>query len=228
MDHPEHTEMDRKNVHEKNLEKQQRLEKRPEKISRKEISKQRHIEQLLRENRESKRIYNLPRVEGFSRSGVVTDQEVKTYLKDNFPERHVNNVTMETVIYQDRYIGDKKGTELGYWQERQLVKGFNVSDKEIIINRQFPEGSIDKTAMKETIAHEVGHQVYFKCLDASDRKDWENISGDRPADKCVSAYSKKSPEEDFAECYRVFIQQPETLKETDSQKYDFFKNRVFP
>jgi hypothetical protein len=59
------------------------------------------MEKQFREKTESQRVLGLPRVEGFEKSGVMTNDEVRDYLKDTFPERHVNNITTESVRYSD-------------------------------------------------------------------------------------------------------------------------------
>ena len=169
-----------------------------------------------------------PRVEGFESSGVMSNEEVKQYLK-TFPEMHVNNITMESVRYNDQYVGDNQAVELGHWENREVVEGLDVHDKNIVINRQSRYGCDDVQSMKETIAHEVGHHVFRVNLkkETDLKKDWEAISGDRPADKCVSEYARTSASEDFAESYLHYVLYPGDLQRINPEKHDFMKRHVF-
>lgn len=192
-----------------------------------EVSTGERIEARLKDASEKKRIFGLPRTEGFENSQLMKNEEVRDYLKNTFPERHVNNITMDCIKYHDQYVGVGNQIELGHWESRQPVKGLDVRDREIVINRQDSVGSMDKREMKDTIAHEVGHQVFRRYLENADRKAWHEISDKAGKGKYVSEYAAESYREDFAESYRYYIRHPEQLKEASSEKYGFMRDRVF-
>ena len=203
------------------------LERKPERKEHRDIPEWKRMETQFREKTEKKRILGLPRVEGFDKSGVTTDKEVKEYLKDTFPERHANNITMESVKYNDKYVGDKKETELGHWEKKELGKDLDIYNKDIVINRQTEGGNVSRDEIEATLAHEVGHQTHNMYFDNSDRKGWEKLSGDRPQNKCVSEYARTNSHEDFAESYKAYIRDPESLKKADPEKYNYMQNKVF-
>ncbi len=204
------------------------FEARPEKTARlREIPVNRKIESRFREKTENRRVFAVPPVEGFEKSGVMSNREVKQYLENHFPEQHVNNITMESVRYNDRHITEKSMTELGHWEKKEPVKDIGFYNKEIVINRQARDGNVDAETMKDTIAHEVGHQTQREFLGQNELKEWEKISGKRPESECVSDYARTSPAEDFAESYRAYCRDPETLRKASPEKYAFMREKVF-
>lgn len=203
------------------------LERKPERKEYRDIPERKRMETQFREKTERKRVLGLPRVEGFDKSGVMTDKEVNGYFKDNFPERHVNNITMESVKYNDKYVGDKKETELGHWEKKEQGKDFDIYNKDIVINRQTKEGNISRERMENTLAHEVGHQTQNMYLKNSDHKKWEKLSGERLKNKCVSEYARTNSHEDFAESYKAYIHDPESLKKANPEKYNYMRDSVF-
>ncbi len=203
------------------------LERYPEMREYREVSQNKRIETQFKEKTGSKRVLGLPRVEGFEKSGIISNQEVKDYLKDEFSERHANNVTMETVRYNDKFIKEKEKTELAHWEKKEAAPGIGVFNKEIVVNRQMKDGNIDRKLMKDNIAHEVGHQVHNMYLEKRDQQEWIKITRDMPKDKFVSEYAKKDHFEDFAESYRYYLRNPEELKKASVEKYDFMRDHVF-
>jgi Mlc titration factor MtfA (ptsG expression regulator) len=187
------------------------------------------MEQRFREQTEPQRVLGLPRVEGFEKSGVSSNAEVRQYLLDTFPERHVNNITMESVRYRDEVVSgkEKDSVELGHRDKREVVPGTMVFNKEIVINRQTADGNPDPAELRNTLAHEVGHQVYDAYLPGEHQETWRALSGERPADQCVSPYAQTNPHEDFAESYMAYVRDPWDLKEASPDKYDFLRNKVF-
>jgi len=203
------------------------LAKHPEQLHHREVPPDRGIEAELRRRNPTGRVLCLPPVEGFEKSGLMTNQEVRGYLEETFPEQHANNVTLDGVHYRDRFVGSEQAVELGHWQKEQVVEGLNIHHRDIVINPQSPEGNRDREALRDTIAHEVGHQVFREYLRAGDQADWRALSGDRPRPACVSDYAQTSEREDFAESYRAYVRDPEALRRVSSDKYDFLRDRVF-
>lgn len=192
----------------------------------KDVPAGKRIEQRFRDGREQHRVFCVPRVEGFEKSGLVTNEEVKKYL-EIFPERHCNSITMDSVKYSGEYISEKDKVELAHWEDTKPFPGMEIHHKDITINRQLPDGNVDVEVLKDSIAHEVGHQVHRVSLDRSDWNKWTMLSGDRPADKCVSDYARLNHQEDFAESYMAYVRNPESLLNVDPEKYNFMRDSVF-
>ncbi len=203
------------------------MERRPERTEYREVSKNREIEARFRDKVDRSRLLGLPRVEGFEKSGAMSNKEVREYLKNDFPEKHANNITMESIRYNDRMVPAGKGVEQGHWDKREVAPDTNVYNREIVVNQQSFRGNMDGTAMRETIAHEVGHQVHLGYMEKGDQQEWLRISGERPKDKCVSAYACSDYREDFAESYQHYVQNPELLKSVNPDKYNFMRDKVF-
>lgn len=202
------------------------LVRRKETKEYRDIPKDKVIETGFKEKTEQKRVLNLPRVEGFDKSGIMTDQEVRDYLKDTLPEKHANNITMDSVRYSDQVVRSGKEQELGYWKSEKDAP-FLQPDQDIVINKQKLEGEKGREQMKDTLTHEVGHQAYFKFLPESDRRDWGKLSGDRPRQECINEYARKNQYEDFAVSYRAYVRDPGTLKQVSQEKYNFMRDKVF-
>lgn len=202
------------------------MSKRQETREYRDVPRDKAMEAHLKSKTERDRVLNLPRVEGFDTSGVMTDQEVRGYLKDTLPEKHANNITMDSVRYTDKTVESKEGVELGSWESEQK-QTFLQPDQEITINKQSLEGDKGQEQMKDTLTHEVGHQTYSKFLSESDRKEWGKLSAERTGQECVSGYAQKDKFEDFAESYRAYVRDPESLKQVSSEKYEFMRNKVF-
>ena len=173
------------------------------------------------------RVLGLPRVDGFEKSGVMTNEEVKQHIIETYPEKHVNNITMEDVKYTDLYLKESGETELGHWEEEQKVSGLEVYDKRIEINRDHPLGIEDTGRMKETISHEVGHQIERAYLSEGSRSEWNELREKAPIENCVSDYARTNSSEDFAETYRAYIHEPAHLQEKSPEKFAFMRDKVF-
>ncbi|MBY0555390.1 hypothetical protein K2P97_12730 [bacterium] len=88
-----------------------------------------------------------------------------------------------------------------------------------------------------TVLHEMGHAYWYgqqesfkdEFIDIS----WKKFAGshvlkNKFSTGFVSEYAMKSPEEDFAEHFSAFINQPEWLKTKAPSKFAFFKKQIFP
>ena len=203
------------------------LQENIEQAEMKDVPVGRRLEQGFRDSREQRRIFAAPRVEGFEKSGVITNQEVRKYLEETFPDRHCNSVTMESVRYSDQYVGDTRKVELGHWSDTKPYPGMDIYNKDITINCQTRDGIVDRQELKSTIAHEVGHQVHKVYLEPTQWAEWTQLSGNRSAEKCVSEYARQDANEDFAETYMVYVRRPDALREVNPEKYSFMRDRVF-
>lgn len=200
--------------------------RRPELREQREVSANRAMEAGFKDKAERERILNLPRVEGFDQSGVMNDQEVRDYLKDTLPEKHANNISMDSVRYHEQTVSTQGGVELGHWESEQK-QTFLQPDQEIVINEHKLQGDKGQEQMKNTLTHEVGHQTYAKFLPESDRQAWEKLSGDRAQTECVNEYARTDQFEDFAVSYRAYVRDPRSLKQVSPEKYEFMRDKVF-
>ena len=207
------------------------LRRYPERLELRDVPQHRLLRERFKERDAPHRIFAAPYVNGFEKSGLMTNQDARKYLETRFPDHHINNIDMSSVRYEDRHIAGKDGVKEGSWERRQMLKNTSIFHRDIVIYRQNPDGNFDREEMKRTLAHEVGHQVYDvypnEMENMSLKRDWEKISGNRPGDQCVSEYARNNKYEDFAESYRAYIEDPELLKKTSMQKYEFMKNKVF-
>lgn len=162
-----------------------------------------------------------PEVSGFEKSGVIKDNEVKVYLQDEFPPEHVRSERISEIRYTDKYVlYDEKQYEAGKWTK--------VNDKpsEICINRQVPEGSLDADELKETISHEVAHDVYNRFSE-EEKQIWHQLSGSRDINECVDSYATTSEQEDFASTYSAYMHDPEYLRTINLDKYNYMRDHIF-
>jgi len=89
-----------------------------------------------------------------------------------------------------------------------------------------PEGSHDAEGLKQTITHEIGHNVYYN-LDEGQKEEWSEINTDSAPDEFVSDYAQTNEREDFAESYMTYVHDPEYLEATSPAKYEFMHQYVF-
>ena len=159
-------------------------------------------------------------VQGFEKSEILSNEDVAEHLSTELPEEHGDVKRVKEIEYTDEYIGD----------ERTYIAGRCVTDEhgvsKIEINRQSPESSHDAEGMKQTITHEVGHNVYYN-LDEGQREEWREIYYDSARRQFVSAYARTNEREDFAESYKAYVHDPERLKRRSLAKHKFMHHYVF-
>jgi len=159
-------------------------------------------------------------LQGFEKSEVLSSEDVAEYLSTKLPEEHSDVERVKEIAYTDKYVGD----ESTYIAGRCITDEHGVSTIEI--NRQSPEGSYDAEGMKQTITHEVGHNVYYN-LDEGQREVWREIYDDSARRQFVSAYARTNKREGFAESYKAYVHDPERLKRRSLAKYKFMHHYVF-
>jgi len=192
-----------------------------------ELSENQRMEAEFRQKIDRSRLLGLPRVEGFDKSGVMTDEEVKGFVKGSFPEHHANNITMDSIKYSDSHETNPERPGSGQLQKQEVAQGADLIHKDIVINPDNLDGKAGAEGFKSAIAREVGHRVYDVNLSGEARRDWETLSWNRPRERCVSDLAQASADRDFAESYRAYRFEPESLKRTSPEKYDFMKTHVF-
>jgi len=77
----------------------------------------------------------------------------------------------------------------------QAAAAYGLRNDQVRIYQQSP-------GLGETIAHELGHRLWFKFMSAGDRARFASWFGEVPAN---SAYGSTHPEEDFAEVFRAYV-----------------------
>ena len=207
--------------------KSQELSRYPEKSEYKSLTGARLLEGQLKEKAGDDRIFAPPPVAGFEKSGVMTNEEVRSHLAETFPDRHANSYTMDVVRYQDEYREQHHDITLAEWENRELVPNTEINQETITVYRQTPEGTPDAEALKDTLAHEVGHHVHLKYLGPEERRGWLSLSGERAPEQCVSDYARTNAYEDFAETYQGYTRRPEALQQINPDKYAFMRDGVF-
>jgi hypothetical protein len=80
--------------------------------------------------------------------------------------------------------------------------------------------------MKQTITHEVGHNVYHN-LDERQREAWSEINTHSAPDEFASDYAQTNEREDFAESYMAYVHDAEYLKAISPAKYEFMRQYIF-
>ena len=87
-----------------------------------------------------------------------------------------------------------------------------------------------------TLIHELGHafwinvheQVKKEYTDLSFQERFPLANWTPKADACfITAYATESPEEDFAEHFAAFVEEPELFQSRCPEKYNFIQNSVF-
>lgn len=161
----------------------------------------------------------MPPILDFGQSGVLTDTEVKLYIEERIPPIHLSKLTK--IVYADTYKHDDSRLILGELVHNPLTQTYDT----IIIYRQSPDIDDLQREMKMTIAHEIGHNVYFNVLDNAARAEWESLY--RTSEGFVTTYASSNVYDDFAESYAYYILDPKVLLDADEEKYAFLRDRVF-
>jgi hypothetical protein len=160
-------------------------------------------------------------IKGFEKSGLMSNADVQKYLKDTLPAEHIRGDHITEIKYPNIYRPIDDGKILGMCKTDRTT---NVSKIEIY--NQTPTGSDDFGQLKQTITHEVGHNVYWN-LPSEQHAAWDKISTSSHPGEYVSNYARTNPKEDFSESYASYVLDPELLKDTSPAKYNFLCGNVF-
>lgn len=164
-------------------------------------------------------------VGNFDESGLTDSAEVSDYIEENIPPSHLEDLqTIDYVHDQGAYDAGL----LGMWWY------YPLSDESGI--EIYPHD--DKGEMYDTIIHEVGHNAEHVLEEQNPAavSEWNGIYEQTLNDyyesggednEFVSPYAMTSPEEDFAESYSTFVNDPDLLQFVSPQKYDFMGSKVF-
>jgi len=160
-----------------------------------------------------------PIITGFEKSSEMNNEDVQHYVEERIPLPHLNELTR--IVYADTYKTDDSQYIVGHIVLNPLTGKYDT----VIIYRQPPDVDDLRREIKVTIAHEIGHNVYFNVLDGATRAEWECLSASSRG--YVTNYAKRNVEEDFAESYAIYIVDPELLRGLNPDKYAFLRDRVF-
>lgn len=162
-------------------------------------------------------------VKNFGASGVITDEEVKQYLRDTIPLAHLDGC---------------RGIE--YFPQKAQLHGQEISGSIIPIYREIQVFAVDseyQTAdlVLDTLTHEVGHNMHtnLRGRDITIDMRWAELhqqSQEMYANNglgFVSDYARTSKFEDFAETYMAYVRYPAVLKGVNPDKYEFMRLEVF-
>jgi hypothetical protein len=155
-------------------------------------------------------------VTGFSRQKIVTVQDI-TELIDRLPDYHL--VGLDEITYDPKRELDP-GADWWLPGCRSRHKAAYFPDEKRIVVYEFDT----KKIFSHVLLHEIGHHVFDRILEAELRKRWMTHVSRKASH--ITRYAAKNPEEDFAECYSVFVHSPKKLQRIGS-KYVFLRDRVF-
>lgn len=160
-------------------------------------------------------------VNGFEKSGVMSNEDVQKYLQDTLPPEHISNNKITDISYPNTYRPEGTGVVLG---ECKTDGNTNVSQIELY--NQTENGSVDQNELKYTLTHEVGHNVYYN-LSPEQQQQWDQISLHSRSGEYVSDYAMTNVREDFAESYAHYVRSPEVLTDASPAKFNFMRDIVF-
>jgi len=160
-------------------------------------------------------------VKGFEQSGVMSNDDVHSYLNNNLPPEHISGERITEINYPNQYHGDNDSATLGVCSTDTTT---GISRIEIF--NQTSDGSKNLDDMQWTITHEVGHNVYWN-LSPEQCGNWSSLSASSRPDEFVSTYARTSGTEDFAESYAAYVRDPELLQDASQGKFNFMRNFVF-
>jgi hypothetical protein len=162
-------------------------------------------------------------VTNFDASAVISNEEVKRYLRETIPLSHLDGC---------------RGIE--YFHQPGSIHGTPIAGSIVPIYREIQVFAVDiqyQTAEQilDTVTHEIGHNVHknirannfdldiqWAALHAQSQESYRNDGLG-----FVSDYARSNKFEDFAESYRTYVRDPEILIFYNVAKYDFMRIEVF-
>lgn len=162
-------------------------------------------------------------INNFEASGLISNEEVKDYLRRTIPNEHLENCR-----------------EIRYIPLEAAAHGTAISGSFIPIYREIfvysnPTSTRGVDDLLDTLVHEIGHNVHYNIrrdnfdLDVA----WSALhqasfkSAQETGLGFISTYAQTNKFEDFAETYMAYVRVPEVLKYYSMDKYEFMKQEVF-
>lgn len=162
-------------------------------------------------------------IRNFENSGLVTNEQVATYLRETLPPTHLEQCS--GVMYVD---------------ERNplypnAVGLFNPATHQISIHGPSERFVAQEGGVYGVITHEVGHNVHENL--SAQRPDlalaWAQLHEQSRAQYnqtglgFVSSYAHTNLHEDFAESYAMYVRDPAALQFYSPEKYEFMRQAIF-
>jgi hypothetical protein len=151
----------------------------------------------------------------FDISGVVTDEDVETFIRNTLPLEHLDHCLRIRYV---NHITDVRSTPAAgrFMPVVRHISVYPVSG-----------GALTPPDIFDTLTHEIGHNVHYNMridnLALAD--EWENLYHQDAG--FVSPYARTNEFEDFAESYRTYVLEPESLFLSSPVKYEFIRAEVF-
>jgi hypothetical protein len=163
-------------------------------------------------------------VSNFAESGFTDSNQVGEYIAQNIPAEHLDG--LDGIQYVND-SGSYQAGLMGQWQS-----DFWSGETTIEIYPHTSSGEL-----YDTIAHEIGHNAQSVILQQNTGliDKWNDIYGASVADyeasggeqnEFVTPYARTNAEEDFAESYACFINDPSLLQAASPVKYDYMAENI--
>lgn len=151
----------------------------------------------------------------FDASGVVTDEDVETFIRNTLPLDHLDRCLRIRFV---NHITDVRSTPAS-GRFMPVVRHISV----------YPVtgGGLTPQDIFDTLTHEIGHNVHYNMRidNLALANEWENLF--RQDAGFVSDYARTDEFEDFAESYRAYVLESEKLFLYSPVKYEFIRVEVF-
>jgi hypothetical protein len=154
-------------------------------------------------------------ISDFEASGVVTNEEVETFIRNTLPLNHLDRCLR--IRYVD-FVTDVRSTPAA-GRFMPVVRHISV----------YPVAGGVRTPQDifGTLTHEIGHNVHYNMRidNLALANEWEDLFHQDVG--FVSDYARTNEFEDFAESYRAYVLRPGDLLLYSPVKYEFLRVEVF-
>ena len=133
-----------------------------------------------------------------------------------------------------RELAKSSGHKRLFHAGREASAIYNPRNQRITISSNFLETRTSQWT--STLLHELGHALWMNTPEQL-KKEYTGLSfqerfplsnwNTKPNACFITSYATKSPEEDFAEHFAAFIEEPELLKSRCPSKYNMMQEEVF-
>jgi hypothetical protein len=162
-------------------------------------------------------------VTNFETSGVLTDEQVRQYLRQTIPLNHLDNCRGITYVHT---LAKIHGTE---------ISGSTVPVYRKINVFQVAAPFQTTQYLLDTLTHEIGHNVQMNIRRTEPQwdKEWNTMYKQSlqtfaaTGQGFVSDYARTNASEDFAETYMTYVRYPQILMAANPAKYEFMRQFVF-
>lgn len=161
-------------------------------------------------------------IASFDESGLTTTDQVSGYIEGNIPAEHLSG--LDSIEYVDDQSAYEQGL-MGMWEYDYWTNTVSIE--------VYPHDDVG--TLYDTVAHEIGHNAeegippdLVSEWNALHDQSWTDLlESGFEQDSFITGYAETSPEEDFAETYSFYINDPLLVQAICPDKYDFMKDHVF-